>query len=104
MAMTIAPSFVGSAQASRSWVVESSDYTIEENNHALPSYPRPLLWGMNEDEISGKGKQIKGKVREDIGKISGNKEQQVEGKVEQVAGKAKEAQGKAEERAKKESW
>jgi len=52
--------------------------------------------GMSEDEVRGKGKQIKGKVREEVGKLTNNKKEQVKGKIEQAEGKAREKIGKAE--------
>jgi uncharacterized protein YjbJ (UPF0337 family) len=49
---------------------------------------------MSEEEIRGRRKQIKGKVREEIGKLSGNKTEQLKGKIEQAEGKARENIGR----------
>jgi uncharacterized protein YjbJ (UPF0337 family) len=56
---------------------------------------------MSQNEIKGKGKQIKGIVREEVGKLRNNKKEQVKGKIEQAQGKARENLGKAQRRAKK---
>jgi len=39
------------------------------------------------DELKGKAKKIKGKIREGAGKLTGDESQELEGKIEQ--GKAK---------------
>lgn len=57
---------------------------------------------MSEDEVRGKGKQIKGKVHEEVGKLTNNKKEQVKGKIEQAEGKARERIGKAERKNKEE--
>ena len=56
---------------------------------------------MSEDEIKGRGKQVKGKIREEIGKLTDNKKEQVKGKIEQAEGKVREEIGKAERKNKK---
>ena len=50
---------------------------------------------MNKNEMTGKGKQVKGKVREEVGRLRDNKPEQVKGKVEQAEDKSKEKQGAA---------
>ncbi|MCP1715683.1 uncharacterized protein YjbJ (UPF0337 family) [Methanocalculus alkaliphilus] len=55
---------------------------------------------IEEDEIRGKGKQIKGKVREEVGKLTGNRTEQVKGKIEQVVGKGQEEIGTIKRKAK----
>ena len=55
---------------------------------------------MEEDEIKGKGKQIKGQVREEVGKLTGDKTEQVKGKMEQAEGKVQEEYGKLKGKAK----
>ncbi|MDG6250035.1 CsbD family protein [Methanocalculus sp.] len=49
---------------------------------------------IEKDEIVGKGKQMKGKVREEVGKVTGNNTEQIKGKIEQVEGKVQEEVGK----------
>ena len=56
---------------------------------------------MSKDEIEGRGKQIKGKVREEVGKLTDNKKEQVKGKIEQAEGKVRAEIGKAERKNKK---
>jgi uncharacterized protein YjbJ (UPF0337 family) len=58
---------------------------------------------MTDQEIEGKGKQAKGKIREGIGELTGDKSEQVEGKVEQAEGKVRETIGKAERKSKEET-
>jgi uncharacterized protein YjbJ (UPF0337 family) len=57
-----------------------------------------------EDEIKGKGKQIKGAAKEKLGKLAGNRnleekgsEERFEGKVEEKVGKARRKVGEAVE-------
>lgn len=59
----------------------------------------PRLVSMSENEMKGKGRQVKGIVREEVGKLTNNKTEQVKGKVEQAEGKARENLGKAQRRA-----
>ena len=56
---------------------------------------------MDEDEVKGKGKQIKGRIREEVGKLTDNKTEQIKGKIEQVEGKVQEEIGKIKRKAKK---
>jgi len=48
-----------------------------------------------EDEIKGKGKQVKGKAKEKIGHLAGNPRLEDEGRGEQVRGRVEEGFGKA---------
>jgi uncharacterized protein YjbJ (UPF0337 family) len=50
---------------------------------------------MSKEEMKGRGKQAKGKVREEVGKMTNNKTEQLKGKIEQAEGKAREQIGKA---------
>jgi uncharacterized protein YjbJ (UPF0337 family) len=70
------------------------------NGAFYPSvYETPVVPNiMNKNEVEGKGKQVKGKVREEVGKLTNNKKEQVKGKVEQAEGKVREAVGKAQSR------
>ena len=56
---------------------------------------------MSKDEVKGRGKKIKGKVREEIGKLTDNKTEQLKGKIEQVEGAVQEEIGKIKRKAKK---
>jgi len=49
---------------------------------------------MSEDEIKGKMKQAKGKIREGIGEVTGDTSEQLKGKAEQAEGKIQEEIGK----------
>ena len=76
----------------------------EETSIRYPHFiinAEPLSEFMSENEIKGKGRQIKGIVREEVGKMTNNKTEQVKGKVEQAQGKARENLGKAQRRARK---
>ncbi len=55
---------------------------------------------IEKDEIVGKGKQIKGKIREEVGGGTDNKTEQVKGKIEQVEGKVQEEVGKVKRKLK----
>jgi uncharacterized protein YjbJ (UPF0337 family) len=55
------------------------------------------MW--NNDEIEGKGKQIKGTVKEKIGELTGNKSLEYEGEADQAAGSAQEDFGHARRKA-----
>lgn len=48
-----------------------------------------------EDEIKGKGKQVKGAVKEQLGKLTGNRELERSGTADRVAGDVQEGFGKA---------
>jgi uncharacterized protein YjbJ (UPF0337 family) len=49
---------------------------------------------MDNQEIKGKGKLIKGEIREGVGKLTGNRKEQLKGKIEQAEGKGREQVGK----------
>jgi len=48
-----------------------------------------------ENELKGKGKQVKGSAKEKLGRISGNRDLQERGKQERVEGRVQERLGKA---------
>jgi uncharacterized protein YjbJ (UPF0337 family) len=48
-----------------------------------------------EDEIKGKGKQIKGATKEKLGKLTGDRDLEQSGAGDRFAGKAQEQFGKA---------
>ena len=48
-----------------------------------------------ENELKGKGKQVKGSAKEKLGRISGNRDLQERGKQERVEGRVHERLGKA---------
>ncbi|MGH9833008.1 MAG: CsbD family protein [Blastocatellia bacterium] len=50
------------------------------------------MW--NKDELEGKGKQIKGKVKDKVGEIIGNPELEAEGEAERVEGWVQEGIGR----------
>lgn len=47
-----------------------------------------------EDEVKGKGKQIKGAAKEKLGKLAGNRNLEEEGSEERFEGKVEEKVGK----------
>ena len=49
---------------------------------------------MNKDEIKGKARNIKGRVKQGVGSVSGNKRTEAEGAVERIGGAAQEGIGK----------
>jgi len=48
-----------------------------------------------ENELKGKGKQVKGSAKEKLGKFSGNRDLQERGNQERVEGRVQERLGKA---------
>ncbi len=58
---------------------------------------------MNDNQVGGISKQVKGAVKEGTGKLTGNKLGEAEGKVEKEVGKAQKDLGDAQERDRKES-
>lgn len=48
-----------------------------------------------EDEIKGKGKQVKGAVKEELGKLTGDSELEDSGTADRVEGDVQEGFGKA---------
>jgi uncharacterized protein YjbJ (UPF0337 family) len=55
------------------------------------------MW--NQDEIKGKGKQIKGGIKDKAGEVTGNRRLEEEGEEERLKGRAQEALGKARRKA-----
>jgi uncharacterized protein YjbJ (UPF0337 family) len=49
-----------------------------------------------EDEIKGKTKEMKGRVKDAVGGLTGDPETQLEGKIDEATGKVQNAFGKAE--------
>jgi len=47
-----------------------------------------------EDELKGKGKQVKGSVEEKLGKVAGDRDLEQKGSDERAAGKVQEKVGK----------
>jgi len=54
---------------------------------------------MSEDEVEGKSKQGKGKIREGIGEMTGDTSEKIKGKGEQAEGKVQEKWGEAKRKA-----
>ncbi len=57
---------------------------------------------MNDNQVGGVSKQVKGAIKEGASKITGNTLGQVEGKIEKEVGKAQKDLGDAQERDRKE--
>jgi len=55
----------------------------------------------DEDELKGKAKKIRGKIREGAGKITGDEEEELHGKMEQVEGEIQEKAGQVKKKVKK---
>jgi uncharacterized protein YjbJ (UPF0337 family) len=53
----------------------------------------------NKDELKGKGKQIKGRVKNKLGEMTGNRRLEAEGEAERIEGLAQEGVGKARRKA-----
>ena len=51
-----------------------------------------------EDEIEGKGKQVKGAIKEKLGKLTGDRELQDSGKADRTEGDLQEGYGKVKRR------
>jgi len=58
---------------------------------------------MNNNQVDGVAKQVKGAVKEGASKVTGNTLGEVEGKVEKGIGKAQKSLGDAQEKDRKES-
>jgi uncharacterized protein YjbJ (UPF0337 family) len=52
----------------------------------------------NDDELNGKGKNLKGRVKQAAGALTGNKKVEAEGAADRVAGAAQEALGRAKKK------
>jgi uncharacterized protein YjbJ (UPF0337 family) len=55
------------------------------------------MW--NEDEMKGKGKQIKGAVKDKVGEVTNNRDLEAEGEAERAAGNVQEGFGTARRKA-----
>ena len=55
------------------------------------------MW--NKDEVKGKGKKAKGKIKDKLGEITGNRELEAEGERERAEGQAQESIGKVRRKA-----
>ncbi len=53
----------------------------------------------NKDELKGKGKQIKGRIKNMVGEMTGNRSLEAEGEVELIEGLAQETVGRARRKA-----
>jgi uncharacterized protein YjbJ (UPF0337 family) len=58
---------------------------------------------MNDNQVGGVTKQVKGAIKEGASKVTGNTMGQVEGKVEKEVGKAQKSVGDAQEKDRKET-
>ena len=53
----------------------------------------------NKDEIKGKGKRMKGKIKDKVGEVIGNRELEAEGEAERIEGAVQESVGRARRKA-----
>ena len=51
------------------------------------------------DEIKGKGKRIKGRIKDKVGEVTGNRKLEAEGEAERVEGAVQEGVGRARRKA-----
>lgn len=58
---------------------------------------------MNENQVDGVSKQVKGAIKEGASKVTGNTLGQAEGKIEKEVGKVQKDMGDAQERDRKDS-
>ena len=58
---------------------------------------------MNENQVRGTSKEIKGAVKEGVSKVTGNTLGQVEGKIEKEVGRTQKNLGDAQEQDRKDS-
>ncbi len=58
---------------------------------------------MNDNQVDGVAKEVKGAIKEGASKVTGNTLGQVEGKIEKEIGKAQKSLGDAQQRDRKES-
>lgn len=58
---------------------------------------------MNDNQVGGVSKQVKGAIKEGASKVTGNTLGQVEGKIEKEVGKAQKDLGDAQQRDREES-
>ena len=49
--------------------------------------------GVNDDQVGGIGKQIKGAVKDAVGGLTGNEQLQAEGKADKLEGSGRQAAG-----------
>lgn len=52
---------------------------------------------MNEDQVKGRGEQVKGSVKDAAGKLVGNESLQAEGKMDKAGGKVQATYGDTKE-------
>ena len=52
---------------------------------------------MNKDQVTGKVKEVAGKVQQNVGEATGSTSQQIKGGAKQVAGKVQQGIGDAKE-------
>ena len=55
------------------------------------------MW--NKDEVKGKGKKVKGKIKDKVGEVIGNPELEAEGERERAEGQVQEGIGKVRRKA-----
>ena len=53
----------------------------------------------NKDELKGKGKQIKGRIKNKVGEMTGNRRLEAEGEAERIEGLVQEGVGRARRKA-----
>jgi uncharacterized protein YjbJ (UPF0337 family) len=53
----------------------------------------------NKDELKGKGKQIKGRIKDKVGEMTGNRSLEAEGEAERLKGLAQESVGRSRRKA-----
>jgi uncharacterized protein YjbJ (UPF0337 family) len=59
----------------------------------VPIFEQHRSFNMNKDQVKGRAKEAKGKVKEVVGEITDDKSLEYKGKVEQVTGKVQAGYG-----------
>jgi uncharacterized protein YjbJ (UPF0337 family) len=64
---------------------------------AITTARRKVMW--NKDEVEGKGKEIKGRVKDKVGEWTGNRDLEAEGEAEHAEGEVQNNFGEARRKA-----
>ena len=66
-------------------------------NDCFAGFSATLRLVMNKDQITGKAKEVAGKVQQSVGEATGSTSQQIKGGAKQVEGKIQQGVGDAKE-------
>lgn len=68
-----------------------------ERNHSPAGLSATLRLVMNKDQVTGKAKEVAGKVQQSVGEATGSTSQQIKGGAKQVEGKIQQGVGDVKE-------